>query len=130
MRLPSSVVLWVGRLQMKTFLALAFMAMLAPAAQAQSWPSQPVHLIVPASPGSSLDVVARVLGEQLHARWKQAVVVESKPGAGGMLGMGAVAKAPADGFTLGVGFNDRSRLHRFFIAEWPTTRPRIWCRSS
>ena len=90
---------------MKRFLALTFMAMLAPAAQAQSWPSQPVHVIVPASPGSSLDVVARVLGEQLHARWKQAVVVESKPGAGGMLGMGAVAKAPADGFTLGVGFN-------------------------
>ncbi|MFZ1094979.1 MAG: tripartite tricarboxylate transporter substrate-binding protein [Xanthobacteraceae bacterium] len=91
---------------MKRFLALTFMAMLAPAAQAQSWPSQPVHVIVPASsPGSSLDVVARVLGEQLHAQWKQAVVVESKPGAGGMLGMGAVAKAPADGFTLGVGFN-------------------------
>src|SRR6202022_2941338 len=105
MRLPGSVVLWAGRLQMKRFLALAFIAMLAQAAQAQSWPSQPVHVIVPASPGSSLDVVARVLGEQLHAQWKQAVVVESKPGAGGMLGMGAVAKAPADGFTLGVGFN-------------------------
>jgi tripartite-type tricarboxylate transporter receptor subunit TctC len=90
---------------MKRFLAFALIAMLAPAAHAQSWPSQPVHFIVPASPGSSLDLVARVLGERLQARWKQTVVVESKPGAGGMLGMAAVAKAPADGHTLGVGFN-------------------------
>jgi tripartite-type tricarboxylate transporter receptor subunit TctC len=81
------------------------MILLAPDAPAQSWPSQPVHLIVPASPGSSLDIVARILGERLQAQWKQPVVVESKPGAGGMLGMNAVAKAPADGLTLGVGFN-------------------------
>jgi len=90
---------------MKKFLALALMIVLAPAAQAQSWPNQPVHVVVPASPGSSLDVVARVLAQQLQVRWKQAIVVESKPGAGGMLGMSVVAKAPADGHTLGVGFN-------------------------
>lgn len=90
---------------MKKLLASVFMAMLVSAAQAQSWPSQAVRLIVPASAGSSLDVVARILGERLHARWKQPVVVESKPGAGGMLGMSALAKAPADGLTLGLGFN-------------------------
>jgi tripartite-type tricarboxylate transporter receptor subunit TctC len=90
---------------MRAVLAFAFILVLAPAAQAQSWPNQPVHLIVPATAGSSLDVVARVLGERLQAQWKQPVIVESKPGAGGLVGMSAVAKSPADGHTLGVGFN-------------------------
>jgi tripartite-type tricarboxylate transporter receptor subunit TctC len=64
-----------------------------------------VRFIVPASPGSSLDVIARVIGEKLRTRWNQAVVVEDKAGAGGMLGMNAVAHAAPDGHTLGVGFN-------------------------
>jgi tripartite-type tricarboxylate transporter receptor subunit TctC len=90
---------------MQRILALAVMALLTQAAQAQPWPSQTVRLIVPASPGSSLDVIARVLAEKLRARWNQAVVIEDKPGAGGMLGMTAVARAAADGHTLGIGFN-------------------------
>jgi tripartite-type tricarboxylate transporter receptor subunit TctC len=90
---------------MKKLLALALMTVLSQSAQAQTWPSQAVHIIVPAPAGSSLDVVARVLGDRLRERWQQPVVVEVKAGAGGMLGMGAVAKAPADGYTLGVGFN-------------------------
>jgi tripartite-type tricarboxylate transporter receptor subunit TctC len=90
---------------MKRFLALAIIALLTPGAQAQQWPSQTVRIIVPASPASSLDVIARILGERLRVRWNQAVVVEDKPGAGGMLGMNAVARAAADGTTLGVGFN-------------------------
>jgi tripartite-type tricarboxylate transporter receptor subunit TctC len=85
--------------------ALAVVALLTNAAHADPWPTQTVRLVVPASPGSSLDVIARVLGEKLRTRWNQAVVVEDKPGAGGMLGMNAVARAPADGHTLGVGFN-------------------------
>jgi tripartite-type tricarboxylate transporter receptor subunit TctC len=89
----------------KRFLALAIIALLTPGAQAQQWPSQTVRIIVPASPASSLDVIARILGERLRVRWNQAVVVEDKPGAGGMLGMNAVARAAADGTTLGVGFN-------------------------
>jgi tripartite-type tricarboxylate transporter receptor subunit TctC len=86
-------------------LALAFIALVTHGAAAQPWPSQPVRLIVPASPGSSLDVIARVLGEKLRARWNQPVVIEDKAGAGGMLGMNAVARAAADGHTLGIGFN-------------------------
>jgi tripartite-type tricarboxylate transporter receptor subunit TctC len=90
---------------MNRILALAAVVLLTQGAHAQSWPTQTVRFIVPASPGSSLDVIARVLGEKLRARWNQAVVIEDKPGAGGMLGMNAVARAPADGTTLGVGFN-------------------------
>jgi len=90
---------------MKRLLALVFLAVLTHAAGAQSWPSQPVRLVVPASPGSSLDVIARVLGENLRPRWNQPVVIEDKAGAGGMLGMNAVARASPDGHTLGIGFN-------------------------
>jgi tripartite-type tricarboxylate transporter receptor subunit TctC len=91
--------------EMQRILALAVMVLLTHGAAAQPWPSQPVRLVVPASPGSSLDVIARVLGEKLRARWNQPVVIEDKAGAGGMLGMNAVARAAADGHTLGIGFN-------------------------
>jgi tripartite-type tricarboxylate transporter receptor subunit TctC len=92
-------------MNMHRILALIFLALLAPGAAAQPWPDQPVRFIVPASPGSSLDVIARVLGEHLRSRWNQPVVIEDKAGAGGMLGMNAVARAGADGHTLGIGFN-------------------------
>ena len=72
---------------------------------AQAWPDKPVRVLVPAPPGSSLDVIVRTLADKLKDRWKQAVVVDNKAGAGGMLGMDVVAKAPPDGYTLGIGFN-------------------------
>lgn len=90
---------------MKTLLAFALGCTLSLAASAQSWPTKPVKLVVPAPAGSSLDFIARTLGDKLRDKWQQPVVVDNKPGAGGMLGMGLVAKAPADGLTLGVGFN-------------------------
>ena len=64
-----------------------------------------MRVVVPAPAGSSLDVIVRTLGDKLKDRWKQPLVVDNKPGAGGMLGMDSVAKAPADGYTLGIGFN-------------------------
>jgi tripartite-type tricarboxylate transporter receptor subunit TctC len=90
---------------LSTLLTAALMMLPSHGVSAEGWPSQSVHLIVPASPGSSLDVVARIVGERLALRWNRPVVVEAKAGAGGMLGMNAVAKAPADGYTLGIGFN-------------------------
>ena len=90
---------------MKKALALLTGCAFALAASAQDWPAKPVKLVVPAPAGSSLDFIARTLGDKLRERWKQPVVIDNKAGAGGMLGMTAVAKAPADGYTLGVGFN-------------------------
>ena len=90
---------------MRRILALALLALLTHGAAAQPWPTQPVRVVVPASPGSSLDVIARILGEKLRPRWNQPVVIEDKAGAGGMLGMSAVARATPDGHTLGIGFN-------------------------
>jgi tripartite-type tricarboxylate transporter receptor subunit TctC len=75
------------------------------AASAQEWPAKPVRVIVPAPAGSSLDLIARTLAERLRTMWKQPIVIEAKPGAGGLIGMDAVAKAPHDGYTLGIGFN-------------------------
>ncbi len=87
-------------------LATLFLACgLGTASIAQTWPDKPVRVLVPAPAGSSLDIIVRTLGDKLIDRWKQPVVVDNKPGAGGMLGMDAVAKAPPDGHTLGIGFN-------------------------
>ena len=72
------------------------------AAAAETWPTRAVHIIVPFPPGSSPDLVARMLTEKLAQALGQPVIVENKPGAGGNLGTGLVAKAAPDGYTLGL----------------------------
>ena len=71
-------------------------------AQTEPYPNRPVRLIVPFAPGGPTDTVARVMGEQLQKQWKQAVVIDYKPGAGTVLGTQTVARSPADGYTLGM----------------------------
>jgi tripartite-type tricarboxylate transporter receptor subunit TctC len=70
------------------------------AAQAQDFPTKPLRLVVPFPPGGSADVLARTIGARLTESLGQPVVVDNKPGAGGILGADTVAKAPADGHTL------------------------------
>ena len=65
-----------------------------------SYPDKPVKIIVPFPPGGATDVVGRALAVRLSQLWKQQVLVENKPGAGGNIGADLVAKAPADGYTL------------------------------
>jgi tripartite-type tricarboxylate transporter receptor subunit TctC len=67
---------------------------------AESYPSRPIKIIVPFTPGGPLDLVARLVGEKMYASLKQPVVIESRPGAGGNIGDGAAAKAAPDGYTL------------------------------
>lgn len=69
-------------------------------ALAQAYPSRPIKIIVPFTPGGGNDVYARTVGQKLSERLGQPVIVENKPGAGGNLGAEAVAKSPADGYTL------------------------------
>ena len=71
---------------------------MAPAQDA--FPTRPVHLLVPFAPGGAVDIVARTLGEELSKRWGQAVVVENRPGAGGVVASETIAKAAPDGYTL------------------------------
>jgi tripartite-type tricarboxylate transporter receptor subunit TctC len=91
---------------MKRIVTFIAAAVFGAAAWAQgAWPNKPVRVVVPAPAGSSLDIIVRTLGDKLKDRWGQPLVVENKSGAGGMLGMDAVAKAAPDGYTLGIGFN-------------------------
>jgi len=72
-------------------------------AAAQSYPSKPIHLIVPLGAGGATDLVARVVAEKLGERLGQAVIIENRPGAEGIIGMEAAAKSAADGYTLVLG---------------------------
>jgi tripartite-type tricarboxylate transporter receptor subunit TctC len=78
--------------------ALAMAAALG--AMAQDFPSRPVKIVVPQTPGGASDALARIVGQKLSEKWQQPVVVENRPGAGGNVGMEFVAQAPADGYTL------------------------------
>ncbi|WP_019449699.1 tripartite tricarboxylate transporter substrate binding protein [Cupriavidus sp. BIS7] len=68
--------------------------------RADTWPARPIRMIVPFPPGSSPDLIARIVTEKLATVLGQPVVVENRPGAGGNIGTGAVAKAAPDGYTL------------------------------
>jgi tripartite-type tricarboxylate transporter receptor subunit TctC len=78
------------------------------AAQAAAYPDKPIKVIVPYTPGSGPDVVARTLGTAIAPRIQQPFVVENKPGANGTSGIDAIAKSPADGYTIGVVVNSFS----------------------
>src|SRR5215471_3332410 len=81
-------------------LALALLGSSPRDAGAQSFPSRPVRIVVPQTPGTPSDNIARALAEQLSEYWQQSVVIEAKPGAGGTIAAEFVAKGPADGYTL------------------------------
>ena len=92
----------------KLVVALAAGALAASPARragAQSWPAKPVRIVVPFTPGTGMDILARTLAPHFQAAWGQAIVVDNRPGASGNLGAGAVAKSPPDGLTLLMGVN-------------------------
>src|SRR4029453_7990065 len=80
---------------------LASVAASAPVAHAQeSYPARPIKLIVPFTPGTGIDILARTLGQKIGDDWKVSVVLDTRPGASGNVGTEAVAKATPDGYTL------------------------------
>lgn len=79
----------------------------------QNFPSKPIRLVVAYTPGSQPDTLARIIGQKMSESWKQPVVVDNRPGAGGTLAAGMVAKAAPDGHTLllaGVNFASSAAL--------------------
>jgi tripartite-type tricarboxylate transporter receptor subunit TctC len=91
-------------------------------AWAQGFPSKPVRFVVPYAAGGSGDLLARLLGEKLSALWGQQVVVDNKPGAGGMIGTEFAARADADGYTLYLATDGpltiAASLHRHVPYDW------------
>jgi tripartite-type tricarboxylate transporter receptor subunit TctC len=91
------------KIRRRRFLQLAALGALGAmprAGWAQSYPSRPITLVVFTPPGGAPDIVGRLVGQALSQRLGQAIVVENRPGAGGNLALQAVARAPADGYTL------------------------------
>ena len=72
----------------------------AHAAQVQPYPVRPIRLIVPSAPGGGMDTLARIIGQRLTEQWHQQVVVDTRPGATGIIGTTIAAKASPDGYTL------------------------------
>jgi tripartite-type tricarboxylate transporter receptor subunit TctC len=87
-------------------------------AQPTNYPSRPIRLVVPFTPGGSTDILARAIGQELTKAWGQSVVVENVPGAGGAIGADKVAKAAPDGYTLLMG-------HIGTLAVNPSLYPRL-----
>jgi tripartite-type tricarboxylate transporter receptor subunit TctC len=96
--------------------ALVFAAALA---SAQSYPAHAVKLIVPFPPGSTPDIVARTLGAKLQQALGQPFAVENRSGAAGNIGTDAVAKAPADGYTLLIGINGPIATNKYLYRSLP-----------
>ena len=93
--------MWIARC------VAALLALVAAAAPgfAQDYPAKPVRVIVPTAPGGMADILARHFGQKFGEKIKQPVIVENKTGAGGVIAADYVAKSPADGYTLYVGFH-------------------------
>ena len=94
----------------------AALALCATLASGQGYPNKPVKLVVPFTPGSATDILARTLGQKLSEQWGQPVIVENRAGAGGTIGAGVVAKSPPDGYTLMV----HSSGHAVNASMYPT----------
>src|SRR5947209_264863 len=71
-------------------------------AAAQEWPQRTIRIIVAFGPGGGSDIVGRIIAQSMQEKLGQSVVIENRPGAGGMLGNEAVARADKDGYTLGL----------------------------
>jgi len=85
----------------RQLLAAASLAALPAGASAAGWPGQPIKFIVPYAPGATTDLVMRAAGKHVADRLGQPVVMDSRPGAGGAVGMSALSKAAPDGYTIG-----------------------------
>ncbi|HYJ98424.1 MAG TPA: tripartite tricarboxylate transporter substrate binding protein [Burkholderiaceae bacterium] len=84
----------------RRWLSSTAFALLLPLAQAQDFPTKPVKIVVPFTAGSATDILARTVGQKLNEMWNQSVLIENRPGAGGTIAAGAVAKSVPDGTTL------------------------------
>lgn len=95
------------------------LATLAATAQAQAWPSKPIKYIVPFPPAGATDLMSRPLAEKLQERLRQPVVIENIGGAGGSIGVGRLAQAAPDGYTIGLGNSATHTITPHLLAKVP-----------
>jgi tripartite-type tricarboxylate transporter receptor subunit TctC len=99
--------------------ALALGAATDDVARAQAWPARPIRLIVPFPPGGGTDVISRQLAERIGANTGWTVVIDNRAGAGGNIGLDAVAKAAPDGYTIGMGQAANLAINPTLYAKMP-----------
>ena len=97
----------------------ALLALGGDPALAQAFPSKPVRLIAPFPPGSSIDVIARLISQPMGEALGQPIVVENRVGAGGNVGVDAVVKSPKDGYTIGIGARGPLAINGFLVDGMP-----------
>ncbi len=88
-------------------------------AMAQSWPSKPIRIVIAQAPGSATDVISRVVGNQLSESLGQPIVIDARPGAGGVLGTEVAARSAPDGYTLFMANNSTHGSNPAVYAELP-----------
>lgn len=99
--------------------ALLPFSLAVPAFADTNYPVKPIRFVVPYAPGGTTDLVARTVGQKMAAKLGQPVVIENRPGAGGNIGMDAVAKSPADGYTVGMGAISTNALNAHIYQSMP-----------
>ena len=103
--------------------ALAIPSLPAAAQSADAYPSRPVKILVPYAPGGATDIIARIVAAKLTESFGQSVLVENRPGASGNIALEAVAKAPADGYTLLVGNVSTNTINENTFAQQLQIKP-------
>jgi tripartite-type tricarboxylate transporter receptor subunit TctC len=103
------------------FAALALSTVVS--AQAQTWPTKAVRIVVPFPPGGTTDIVARAIGVELQKMWQHPVIIENRPGAGGNIGADLVAKAAPDGYTLLMGTVGTHAINKALFEQNGTKMP-------
>jgi tripartite-type tricarboxylate transporter receptor subunit TctC len=99
--------------------ALALGAATGDVARAQAWPARPIRMIVPFPPGGGTDVISRQLAERIGANTGWTVIIDNRAGAGGNIGLDAVAKAAPDGYTIGMGQAANLAINPTLYAKMP-----------
>jgi len=103
----------------RSLIAAAALAVLAGASYAQAWPAKPIKLVVPFPPGGGTDAVARLVANKLTTQTGWTIVIDNRPGAGGNLGLDAVAKAAPDGYTIGLGQTANLAINPALYSKMP-----------
>jgi tripartite-type tricarboxylate transporter receptor subunit TctC len=121
--IPSASLLRIFPLGFFALLLGALLSLQTAFAQDASFPNRPIKLVVPLAPGGATDTVARIYAKQLSSKLNTPVVVENRVGAGGMIALDSMSKAPADGYTIFVGNLSTNALNETVFAEKIKRKP-------